>query len=122
MLEKIKQETVETLGVRALPTSPTAPGAMGGGYSADEMKLAFDRLAVHVIEQYNLLIDTIHRDPDSSVLAEISTGISDGHTLADLVRDITSGNFAAYMTLGNQSILEAISELSAKVRAIEEKL
>ena len=121
MLEKIKQETIETLGVCSLPTSPTSPGAVGGGYSAEEMKLAFDRLAIHVIEQYNLLIEAIHAQPPSSILGEIPTGISEGHTLSDLISDITSGDFAVYMRLGTQSILEEMRSLSQRVTALEEK-
>jgi hypothetical protein len=122
LLEKIKKETVELLGVSSLPTSPTSPGAIGGGYSAEEMKLAFDRLAIHIIEQYNLLIEAIHSDPSASILGEIPTGISDGHTLRDLMSDITGGDFAVYMKLGNRSILEEMQSLSQRVTALEEKI
>lgn len=122
MLEKIKKETVELLGVSSLPTSPTSPGAIGGGYSAEEMKLAFDRLAIHIIEQYNLLIEAIHAEPSASILSEIPTGISDGHTLRDLMSDITGGDFAVYMKLGNRSILEEMQSLSQRVTALEEKI
>ena len=121
MLERIKKETIEALGVSSLPTSPTSSGPMGG-YSAEEMKLAFDRLAIHVIEQYNLLIDAIHSDTSSSILGEIPTGIWDGQTLRDLMNDLTGGEFAVYMKVGNRSVLEEIQSLSHRIGALEERL
>ena len=121
MIEKIKPETVETLGVRALPTTPTAQGN-SGGYSSAEVKQAFDRLTVHVIEKYNLLIDAIHAKGSASVMAEMPTGLSEGHTLQQLIEDITCGNLAAYLTVGERSLIEEIAELRARITALEESV
>ena len=44
----------------SLPTRPTAPSAFGGsGYTATEMKAAFDRLPLKIIERFNLLLSEI---------------------------------------------------------------
>ena len=122
LLEKIKPEAVEMLGVSSLPTSPTNPSATGSGYSATQIKQAFDRLSVHIIEHYNRLIDALHSDLDTSILAEIPTGIFEEHTLSDLIRDITSGNIASYLMLGDQSLAEGICTLSERISRLEEKI
>lgn len=122
MLEIIKPEAVETLGVSSLPTSPTSPSANGSGYSATQMKQAFDRLSVHIIEHYNLLINALHSDPEVSIMAEMLTGISKEHTLSDLIRDITEGDFVYYLKLGNRSIAEEIYALSDRISRLEEKI
>ena len=120
MIETIKPETVEMLGVRALPNAPIAQG-VSGGYSAGEIKQAFDRLTVHVIEQFNLLINAIHSSGNASIMAEMPTGLNENHTLAQLISDIRNGNLSAYLTVNNNSLAEEIAEIRAKITALEEE-
>ncbi len=57
---KITDSEIESLKVASLPTRPTAPTAFGGkGYTATEMKEAFDKLPLKIIENFNALIDDI---------------------------------------------------------------
>ena len=121
MIETIKPEIVETLGVRALPNNPTASGT-SGGYSATETKEAFDRLTVHVIEQYNRLIEAIHTFGAASIMAEIPTGIDDDHTVNDLIRDITNGNLASYLDIGGRSLAMELADLRTRITDLEAEI
>lgn len=57
---KISDTEIDALKVASLPTRPTAPTAFGGkGYTATEMKEAFDKLPLKIIEEFNALIDDI---------------------------------------------------------------
>lgn len=105
--EKITDAQIAELSVSSLPTRPNAPSAFGGrGFSADEMKAAFDRLPRLVAERLNSLIDDISATPDTSVSSDILTGISEAHTLARLFSDITDGSFASYLKVGDYTLEE----------------
>ncbi len=56
----ITEEELEPLKVASLPTRPTAPEYFGGlGYSAKNMKEAFDRLPLFLAEVLNSLIEDV---------------------------------------------------------------
>ena len=62
--KKITDGEIADLRVASLPTRPTAPFEFGGkGYTALQMKRAFDKLPVFIVERLNLLIDDISSDP-----------------------------------------------------------
>jgi hypothetical protein len=70
--------------ISSLPTRPTAPTAFGGkGYSATEMKEAFDRLPLYVAERLNSLIDDI----ESGSLADL---IAESEPFATLLGDVAA--------------------------------
>ena len=99
-VNKITEGEIATLKVSSLPSRPTAPGSFGGlGYTAGQMKAAFDRLPLYIIERLNDLIEAITKTGDDSLAAAVPTGIKEGHTLRDLIEDISSGNCAAYLTV-----------------------
>lgn len=96
----ITEGEIAALKVSSLPSRPTAPGSFGGlGYTAGQMKAAFDRLPLYIIERLNDLIDGITRTGDGSFAAAMPTGIKEGHTLRDLIEDIVNGNCSAYLTV-----------------------
>lgn len=81
--KKIPDSEIESLKVASLPTRPTAPAAFGGkGYTATEMKAAFDKLPLRIIKEFNVLMDEIEngalceelskKEPLSSVISDIS--------------------------------------------------
>lgn len=106
---KILNEEIEDLKISSLPTQPTSPKGLGGlGYSSRDMKAAFDRLPLFIIERYNALIEAIGTLGDGSLADEIPTGISDGQTLATLMEDMKNGNFATYLPVANTTLEEAI--------------
>ena len=114
--KRITEEEISELSVSSLPTRPTAPKAFGGrGYTAAEMKGAFDKLPLLVIARFNELLEDICAQGAGSVADAIPSGIRDGHTLYNLLSELASGEAAGYIgVLG--------SSLSAKIASIEERL
>ena len=115
---KILDEETFDLRVSSLPTRPTSDGGFGGrGFSAKEMKQAFDRLPLFIIERFNTLVDDLFED--DGIAGEIKTGITDSHTLTELFGDITSGILAGYLTVGERTLAEQIASLDARISALE---
>jgi hypothetical protein len=111
----ITYDEISDLTVASLPTRPTADPLYGGeGYSAEDMKRAFDRLPLFIIERLNMLIEDAARLGEGSLSAEIPTGIREGHTLAQLFSDIENGNLASYIKIGGESLSTVISRLEER--------
>ena len=117
---RILEEEIRDMKISALPTYPTAPKSYGGvGYSAADMKAAFDRLPLYIIARFNALIDDIESASDDSVAGAIPTGISEGHTLAALFSDIRSGALASYLDVGGTALAMRLAELEVRIAALE---
>lgn len=117
---KIKDEELDLLGVAALPTRPTAAKAFGGkGYTAAEMKAAFDRLPRLIAERHNALVAAAAQTGEGSLAAAMPTGLTEGHTLAQLFEDLASGAFAAYATVHGDTLADVIAELKSDVAALK---
>ena len=105
--------------VSSLPTRPTAPSTFGGkGYTAVDMKAAFDKLPLFIIERYNALIDDISALPEESVSGEIKTGITETHTLSELFSDIKSGDALSYIGAFGTTLAEYLLKLREDVDAL----
>ena len=78
---KITDSDIASLKISSLPTRPTAPTSFGGkGYTATQMKAAFDQLPLYIITHLNTLIGEIENGMIASVIAKqepFSTLISD---------------------------------------------
>ena len=117
-ISKIYDKDIESLKVASLPSRPTAPTSFGGaGYTAKDMKSAFDRLPLFIISRLNQLIDGI--TDSSGVVDMIPSGISDGHTLKDLTRDITSGRFSTYLSVLGEPLSEKILSISEELYRLD---
>lgn len=116
----VTEAEMAPLRVSSLPTRPTAPAAFGGkGYTAKEMKEAFDRLPELAIERINDLID----DVGSGELAKsLATGITAAPTLAKLLSDLESGSLASYMGVFGTTLAAYLSKLREDVDEIKEAL
>ena len=102
--------------ISSLPTRPTSPTAYGGrGYTATEMKEAFDRLPLLLAERYNLLLDDISALGGGSLADSVPTGLSEEHTLFDLFGDIENGNLASYLKVGNATLYSILNRLMTAV-------
>ena len=104
---KILDSEISGLKVASLPTRPTAPQSFGGkGFTAAEMKAAFDKLPLFIIDRFNDLLDDISAEGERSIAAAIPTGISQGHSLRNLFLDILAGEFAKYLSVGEESLAD----------------
>lgn len=119
---KITDGDISDKRVASLPTRPTAPAAFGGkGYTATELKEAFDSLPLFLREKYNELISDILGEDGGSVTDAIKTGITDTQTLADFFSDVLNGNLITYLAAPNGSLAEYLIKLRADVDKIAEK-
>ena len=120
---RINDEDIKELCVSNLPTRPTAPRALGGrGYTAKEMKEAFDLLPKFLVEKFNTLIDDIESDGEGGIASSIQTGITDGHTLYDLFSDILGGEVLEYISVFDTSLIEFLTELRRDVDVLKDKV
>lgn len=121
--KKIVSSEISELKISSLPTKPTAPKSMGGsGYGAKEMKEAFDKLPLFIIEKFNALIDDITSSGEDSLAGAIHTGLNDNHTLFSLFKDIKSGEFANYCQIFDESLMSNIVELKTEIKEIKDRL
>ena len=118
---KITDSEITPLKIASLPTRPTAPTAFGGkGYTATQMKEAFDKLSLLIIERFNFLIDDI--TAVDGISEDIKTGINDTHTLSKLFSDILSGEFAGYLKIANGTLASEIAEIKLEIANIKNLL
>lgn len=121
--QKITEESIKEMKISSLPTRPTSPSSLGGrGYTSADMKAAFDRLPLYIVERFNLLMDDIRAVGEESLAAEIMTGFSVSHSLFDMFSDIRSGRFCEYLTVGEQNLITEICMLNEKISRLEEKI
>ena len=121
--KRITDEEARELSVSSLPTRPTAPKAFGGrGYTASDMKGAFDKLPFLIVTRFNSLLDDITAKGAGSLAAAIPTGIDEEHTLLDLFIDLESGAAATYITVHGNSLAEKIAFFEERIRVLENKL
>ena len=121
--KKIEKNEYEDLSVSSLPTRPTASSAFGGlGFSSAEMKAAFDKLPLFIIEKLNLLIEDLVSSGNGSAVGGFATGIKDGHTLADLFSDVRSGHFAEYLTVNGDALTLRLLKLENDIRELKNVL
>ena len=116
---KILESEIKDLKISSLPSRPTAPTAFGGkGYTSAQMKSAFDRLPLFIIERLNSLIDDACSIGEGSLSASIPTGIIDGHTLGDIFNDIMNGSLAGYLHLGGKTLSEFKAATEDNLRSL----
>ena len=121
--KKILNSDIKELKISSLPTKPTAPTSMGGkGYGAKEMKEAFDKLPMFIIDRFNALIDDITALGEDSLSSSVHTGIKKDHTLYDMFLDIGSGEFGTYFKIFGESLVSHILCIKNTLSAINERL
>ena len=120
--KKITSAEITPIAISSLPTRPTASTAFGGkGYTAAEMKAAFDKLPLLVIERFNSLLDEIERT-DGSFSESIPTGLGEGQSLGTMFKDIRNGNFAGYIKVFGRSLIAELLEIRSALDEIKAKL
>ena len=116
---KITEGDIAEKKVASLPTRPTAPTAFGGkGYTPTELKEAFDKLGLYLVECYNRLIDDIEGAPGDSIADEIKTSITETHTLSTMFADIKNGNFIGYVKAPEGTLAQYLADLRADINKI----
>jgi hypothetical protein len=115
---KIKSSDIEALKISSLPTRPTAAAAFGGkGYNATEMKEAFDKLPLHIVEKFNAFIDLMSAEGENSIYAKIN--ISPSYTVYDLFLDMFNGNLANMICVDADSVAVKILKIEERLAKLE---
>ena len=118
---KILNDEISALKVSSLPNRPSAPVSFGGkGYTAEQIKAAFDKLPLFIIEMFNMLIEDIERCGEDSLAGSIKTELAEGHSLYDMFRDIKSGDFLSYVKTDNGSLEAELAQIKERLRKLEE--
>lgn len=117
---KILESEINGLKISSLPTRPNAPTNFGGaGYTSIEMKEAFDKLPLFIIERFNSLIDDVSGESGEPISTSIPTGIMSDHNLDDLFRDIISGAMANYMTVFGESLAAYLGKMRTDIDVLK---
>ena len=115
----ILESEYESLRVSSLPSRPTASSAFGGrGYTAAQLKEAFDQLPLLLVERFNALIDDIGKTGADSLADCIPTGLENEHTLAQFFDDVQSGTLATYLQVDDQSLFDRLNEIKNQMNAL----
>ena len=118
---KILESEIKDIKISSLPTRPTAPTSFGGkGFTAAEMKSAFDKLPLLIIERFNSLLDDLESADENSIISSIKTCIFEEHTLRDLFNNILDGTFAEYLSLGELSLMEFKTTVEQSLETMRE--
>ena len=113
---KITRSESEPLQIALLPTRPTAPSAFGGsGFTAIEMKAAFDRLPLLIIERFNSLVDDV---TGGDICTAIPTGIDGANTLAALLAAFSDGTLASLIAYRDTTLTAYIEGLSNEIERL----
>lgn len=121
--KKITDGEISAMKVASLPTRPTAPAAFGGkGYTATELKEAFDKLPLFLVDRYNELIGDIYGEDGESITDKVKTAITENHTLTDLFADILNGNFISYLGAPEGTVMEYLIKLRADINKLAAEL
>ena len=101
----ITNEEIEALKVASLPNRPTAPEEYGGhGFTAKEMKAAFDRLPLYLVERFNDLVDDIETESSDSILRSVKLGLGNGMTLYDFLLLFETGQILSIIPFGEENL------------------
>ena len=121
--QKITESEIEDIKIASLPTRPTMPQAYGGiGYSSKDMKEAFDKLPLYVMERLNSLIGDIEAEGAGGVCESIKTNMFEGHSLKDFFNDFLLGTAAGYMGIYDTNLLEYLTKIREDVDKIAKEL
>ena len=121
MIKKITATELHESSIATLPSRPSLPSLYSGrSMSAKELREAFDKLPRLLAERFNALLESLGLYKEGEALesfAEVlATGLSEGHSLADLFSDIQSGALCEYMSAdGERTLAEVLASLSERI-------
>lgn len=116
---RIQSSEIENMKISSLPTHPVKESMYHDqSYSSSDVKAAFDRLPLLIIERFNALLDDIEAENGSSISGAIQTGIESNHTLSQLFADVKNGNMSAYLSVGGKSLSTELYEIKEAIRAL----
>ena len=114
---KITAEEFARVSIARLATHPNSRSGVGeGGMRDTDLKKRFDAQGELFRKKFNALLVTFSMMGEGSLAASMPTGIKEEHTLWDMICDVVSerGTFASYLSVGERSLLEALSDMAER--------
>lgn len=114
---KITAEEFARVSIARLATHPNSRSGVGeGGMRDTDLKKRFDAQGELFRKKFNALLVTFSMMGEGSLAASMPTGIKEEHTLWDMICDVVSerGAFASYLSVGERSLLEALSDMAER--------
>ena len=121
MIKKITATELHESSIATLPSRPSLPSLYSGrSLGAKELREAFDKLPHLLAERFNALIESLGLYREGEALENfaeaLATGLSEGHSLADLFDDVKSGALCEYMSAdGERTLGEVLASLSERL-------
>ena len=119
--KQIQESEIEPLAIASLPTRPTTSTALGGrGFTASEMRSAFDALPRLIIARLNQLIEELAEGLIEELARDIPIEFPDmGYSFGAFLDDFIDGKLVNYLRLGanGPSLGEVVPPLVEKVNA-----
>lgn len=122
---KISSEEFGKVSYKRLANSPGANSRYGEStLKGEELKARMDEPFELFMAKFNQLVSLIVGTPEGDSLTKnIPTGISETHTLYDLICDVVSegGEFASYLSVGDKTLLEKLADLKSSIDTVSKR-
>lgn len=119
-VQKIKDSEIDERLIANLPTRPNAPTALGGkGYSAADLKAAFDSLPTLIAARYNELIDDLTNEDGSEAIRGAYTGV-EGETVGMLLDGMKDGTILDKILIDEEILSAYLRTLKAEIAELRD--
>lgn len=122
---KISEEEFHKVSLTRLANNPSSQSRYSGArLSAEELKMRMDEPLKLFKGKLNAVVSLIFGEGDDSALDHMPTGIKEGHTLAQMIKDVvsTSAEFAGYLSVGEKTLLKKLEEIDKAFEGINKAL
>lgn len=122
---KISAEEFNKVSLTRLSNSPSSPSQYNGArLGAEDLKKRMDAPLELFRDKLNALVAFLLGEGDDSAVAHISTGIKEGHTISQMLKDIISesAEFASYLSVGEKSLLKKLEGIDLSLENMGKEL
>ena len=122
---KISAEEFSKVSLTRLSNSPSSPSQYNGArLGAEDLKKRMDAPLELFRDKLNALVAFLLGEGDDSAVAHISTGIKEGHTISQMLKDIISesAEFASYLSVGEKSLLKKLEGIDLSLANMGKEL
>ena len=118
-VQKISETEIDERLISNLPTRPNAPTSMGGkGYSAAELKSAFDSLPKLIAERYNELIDDLTNPEGSEIIKSFKPEGLSGESLEDFFESVKESTILDRLIIDGDVLSYYLRALKSEVESL----
>lgn len=119
---KISAEEFNKVSLTRISNTPSSPSQYNGArLGAEDLKKRMDAPLELFRDKLNALVGFLLGEGDDSAIAHIDTGIYEGHTISQMLKDIVaeSADFASYLSVGEKSLLESLEAIGESINKMD---